>query len=238
MSTTMSLPKSNTLLASLTPEIQHAWFPRLKKVDLTVGAPIGRPGQVSEYVYFPVDCVIAVVNVMHDGSTVSTAMIGQEGMLGVDVFLGNGQASVTAVTQASGTAFRLPAADLAKAFNACSELRHTLLRYTLSLIRQMEQTSVCNRHHCIDQQLCRWILLSLDRLQTSTLTITQELISQLLGVRREGVSEAAVRLQRAGAIRYSRGKIQVLNRPLLEELSCGCYAKPAVPAPYSRGRAA
>lgn len=219
----ISLRQNNHLLAELNPGMPTAWFQQLKRVDLKVGTSIGQPRQATEFVYFPVDSIIALVNTMKDGSSVSTAMIGPEGMLGVDVILGNSTRTISAITQASGTAMRLPAAELAKQFEQCPLLRDTMLRFTLSLIHQMEQTSVCNRHHRIDQQLCRWILQSIDRLENNTLSITQELISRFLGVRREGVSEAVCRLQRAGAIACQRGRITVLRRDLLEEISCGCY---------------
>jgi len=195
----------------------------LKKVDLPLGSVVYDAGQHVEFVYFPIDCIISLLYVMLDGASAEISVVGNEGIVGIAVFMGGESTPSRAIVQSGGAAWRLPAADLRREFNQNPELRMLMLRYTQTLITQMAQTAVCNRHHSIDQQLCRWLLLSLDRLAHSELTMTQELIANMLGVRREGVTEAAGKLQKSGIIQYHRGKITVLDRPALEERCCECY---------------
>ncbi|NCO19776.1 MAG: Crp/Fnr family transcriptional regulator [Gammaproteobacteria bacterium] len=196
----------------------------MREVKLSLGEEVYAAGQDVKYVYFPVDSIISLLYVMLDGASAEISVVGREGIVGIAVFMGGESTPSRAVVQSAGTAYRLPAAELKRQFNADANFRVLMLRYTQALITQMAQTAVCNRHHTIDQQLCRWLLLSMDRLPTSQLTMTQELIANMLGVRREGVTEAAGKLQNAGVISYQRGKITVINRSKLEQLSCECYA--------------
>ena len=177
-----------------------------------------------QHVYFPVDAIVSLLYVLENGSSAEIAVVGNEGMVGVSLFMGGETAPSRAVVQSAGKCVRLSACKLKKEFDNSMPVMHLLLRYTQALITQMTQTAVCNRHHSLDQQLCRWLLLSMDRLTSSHLVMTQELIANMLGVRREGVTEAAGRLQKAGLISYSRGKIEVLDRPGLEARTCECYA--------------
>jgi CRP-like cAMP-binding protein len=175
------------------------------------------------HVYFPTDCIVSLLYVMESGASAEISVVGNEGVVGISLFMGGESTSSRAIVQSAGSAYRLAGQRIKDEFNLHGEMMLLLLRYTQSLITQMSQTAVCNRHHSIDQQLCRWLLLSLDRLSDNTLTMTQELIANMLGVRREGVTEAAGKLQRLGVIDYSRGHITVLDRPKLETLSCECY---------------
>jgi CRP-like cAMP-binding protein len=177
-----------------------------------------------EYVYFPIDCIVSLLYVMKDGASAEIAVVGSEGLVGISLFMGGETTPSRAVVQCAGYAFRLNAEIMKEEFARGAMLQQLLLRYTQALITQMSQTAVCNRHHAVEQQLCRWLLLRLDRLSTSELVTTQELIATMLGVRREGVTEAAGHLQDAGLIRYSRGHITVLDRPGLESKVCECYA--------------
>ncbi len=217
-------PERNDLLALLPERVKKRVFPLLREVNLPLGQEIYAAGQEEKHVYFPADCIVSLLYVMLDGHSAEISVVGREGIVGISVFMGGGSTPSQAVVQSAGTAYRLPAAELKREFNDDEGLRVLMLRYTQALITQMAQTAVCNRHHTIDQQLCRWLLLSLDRLPTNQLTMTQELIANMLGVRREGVTEAACRLQNLGVIRYQRGRITVLDRPRLEKLSCECYA--------------
>ncbi len=217
-------PERNDLLALLPERVKKRVFPLLREVNLPLGQEIYAAGQEEKHVYFPADCIVSLLYVMLDGHSAEISVVGREGIVGISVFMGGGSTPSQAVVQSAGTAYRLPAAELKREFNDDEGLRVLMLRYTQALITQMSQTAVCNRHHTIDQQLCRWLLLSLDRLPTNQLTMTQELIANMLGVRREGVTEAACRLQNLGVIRYQRGRITVLDRPRLEKLSCECYA--------------
>ncbi len=217
-------PTSNRLLAALPPQARERIFPRLKPLDLPLGHVVYEAGQRVRYVYFPTDCIISLLYVMLDGASAEISVVGKEGIAGIAVFMGGESTPSRAIVQSGGTVFRLAAAELRKEFNEHPEMRMLMLRYTQALITQMAQTAVCNRHHSIDQQLCRWLLLSLDRLPTAQLTMTQELIANMLGVRREGVTEAAGKLQNLGVITYRRGHISVIDRPRLEELCCECYA--------------
>lgn len=217
-------PIHNLLLAALPAHAHARLFPLLKRVDLPLGSVVYEAGQKVSQVYFPTDCIISLLYVMVDGDSAEISVVGREGIVGIAVFMGGQSTPSRALVQSAGTAYSLPAAELKKEFNTHPEMRMLMLRYTQALITQMAQTAVCNRHHTIDQQLCRWLLLSMDRLPTNELTMTQELIANMLGVRREGVTEAAGKLQKLGVIRYQRGHITVLDRPKLEELCCECYA--------------
>ena len=214
----------NHLLALLPKETKEHLYPMLREVELPLGEEVYAAGQEVKYVYFPADCIVSLLYVMLDGHSAEISVVGCEGIVGIAVFMGGESTPSRAVVQSAGTAYRLPAFELKKRFNADATFRVLMLRYTQALITQMAQTAVCNRHHTIDQQLCRWLLLSLDRLPTNQLTMTQELIANMLGVRREGVTEAAGKLQKAGAIHYQRGRITVLDREMVEERSCECYA--------------
>ncbi|MEE4295025.1 MAG: Crp/Fnr family transcriptional regulator, partial [Wenzhouxiangella sp.] len=204
-------------------EARERLFPLLKEVQLSLGEEVYAAGQEVTSVYFPIDCIISLLYVMIDGASAEISVVGREGIVGIAVFMGGESTPSRAIVQSAGRAYRLPAAELRREFNGDRALRMLLLRYTQSLITQMAQTAVCNRHHSIDQQLCRWLLLSLDCLENNELHMTQELIANMLGVRRESVTEAAGKLQNQGAIRYRRGHITVLNRALLEKLCCECY---------------
>ncbi|WP_449285742.1 Crp/Fnr family transcriptional regulator [Marinobacter sp. PE14] len=223
MSEASTKPEQNQLLAALSEPAKTRIFPRLKLVELKLGDVIYESGQPIEFVYFPTNCIISLLNVMIDGSSAEISVVGNEGMAGIAVFMGGESTPNRTIVQSEGFAYRMPAAELKTEFNNSSEVRVLTLRYTQALITQMSQTAVCNRHHTIDQQLCRWLLLSLDRLPCSRLNMTQELIANMLGVRREGVTEAAGKLQKLGIIEYQRGHITVLDRPQLEAHSCECY---------------
>ncbi len=209
---------------ALPPPERERLFPHLKLVEMPFGMVLYESGVVLRHIYFPVDSIVSLLYVLNNGASAEIAVVGNEGAVGVSLFLGGETTPSRAVVQSAGSAYRLSRARLKEEFNRHGQLLHVLLRYTQSLITQMAQTAVCNRHHALDQQLCRWLLLSLDRLDSNELRVTQELIASMIGVRREGVTEAAGRLQKLGVIRYSRGKITVLDRPRLEELSCECYA--------------
>ena len=217
-------PLQNHLLAALPPAIQQRLFPMLELVPLPLGKVLYESGDTMRYVYFPTDSIVSLLYVMESGASAEISVVGKDGIVGVSLFMGGESTSSRAVVQSAGSAYRLAGQKLKDEFNRHSELMQLLLRYTQSLITQMAQTAVCNRHHSIDQQLCRWLLLSLDRLPDNKLTMTQELIANMLGVRREGVTEAAGKLQKLGVIYYCRGHITVLDRSKLEALSCECYA--------------
>jgi len=217
-------PLQNHLLAALPPGVQERLFGHLEFEPMHLGRVLCESGDQMRHVYFPTDCIVSLLYVMENGSSAEISVVGNEGIVGVALFMGGGSTPSRAIVQSGGHAFRLSAQRLKDEFDRHGELLHLMLRYTQSLITQMAQTAVCNRHHSIDQQLCRWLLLSLDRLVGNQLTMTQELIANMLGVRREGVTEAAGRLQKLGIINYSRGVIQVLDRARLEKQSCECYA--------------
>lgn len=220
----MPNPIQNKLLNALSAERKNRLFPKLKLVELPLGKVIYDAGQSIVNVYFPTDSIISLLYVMEDGASAEISVVGNEGLVGIAVFMGGESTPNRAIVQSAGYAYKLPAAVLREEFNASQSMRVLLLRYTQTLIAQMAQTAVCNRHHTIDQQLCRWLLLSLDRLPSDSLTMTQELIANMLGVRREGVTEAAGKLQKQGVITYKRGHITVINREKLETLCCECYA--------------
>jgi CRP-like cAMP-binding protein len=216
-------PRQNHLLAALpTPESERL-YPHLELVPLQLGEVLYESGDQLQHVYFPVVSIVSLLYVMADGASAEIAVVGNEGIIGIAVFMGGETMPNRAVVQSAGHAYRLKGHILKEEFNRAGELQHLLLRYTQALITQMAQTAVCNRHHSLDQQLCRWLLLSLDRLQAPELAMTQELIANMLGVRREGVTEAAGKLQSAGLIHYSRGRITVIDRPRLEARACECY---------------
>lgn len=217
-------PDRNDLLAALMPEIKERIFPLLKRVELQLGEVIYEAAEPITEVYFPVDCIISLLYVTADGESAEICVVGHEGLVGTAVILGGQSTPSRAVVQSAGSAFALPARELKAEFDQHPGLRALMLRYMQALIIQMSQTAVCNRHHSIEQQLCRWLLLSLDRLSGNQVHMTQELIANMLGVRREGVTEAAHRLKEIGVIDYRRGHIRVLDRPRLEQLCCECYA--------------
>lgn len=216
-------PKLNRLLAALPQAQWESWLPNLERVSLPLGKVLYESGDVMRHVYFPTDAIVSLLYVMRGGASAEIAVVGNEGLVGVALFMGGGSTPSRAVVQSAGNAFRLRSDHMKTAFEAGGPVMHLLLRYTQALITQMAQTAVCNRHHSIDQQLCRWLLLSLDRLAGDELVMTQELIANMLGVRREGVTEGASRLQRASVIRYARGHITILDRAALERASCECY---------------
>jgi CRP-like cAMP-binding protein len=216
--------QQNTLLAALPEDIQLRLAPHLKPVDMPLGMVLYEPGDTLRHVHFPLDAIVSLLYVMENGASAEIAVVGNDGLIGVALFMGGHSTPSRAVVQSAGSALRMPGQDLMAEFNRHTEMQNLMLRYTQSLITQMAQTAVCNRHHTIDQQLCRWLLLSLDRLPGNHLVMTQELIANMLGVRREGVTEAAGKLQQQGIIEYHRGHIEVLDRPKLETLACECYA--------------
>jgi CRP-like cAMP-binding protein len=216
-------PKQNHLLNALPSTEYDRILPLLERVQMPLGEALYESGEELRYVYFPTDSIISLLYVMENGASAEIAVVGNEGIIGIALFMGGDTMPNRAVVQSAGYAYRLRGALMLKEFDLYGALLHLLLRYTQALITQMAQTAVCNRHHSVDQQLCRWLLLSLDRLHSNNLTMTQELIANMLGVRREGVTEAAGKLQRAGLIDYRRGHIEVLDRPGLEERVCECY---------------
>jgi CRP-like cAMP-binding protein len=217
------IPQQNHLLAALPASDYERLVPHLELIPLKLGEVLYEPGVQLRYVYFPTTSIVSLLYVMEDGASAEIAIVGNEGILGISLFMGGETTPSRAVVQSAGYGYRLKAQLLKDEFQRFGPMLHLLLRYTQALITQMAQTAVCNRHHSVDQQLCRWLLLSLDRLESNELSMTQELIANMLGVRREGVTEAAGKLQDAGLISYRRGRITVLDRPGLEERSCECY---------------
>ncbi|MFT7388451.1 MAG: CRP-like cAMP-binding protein [Candidatus Endobugula sp.] len=217
-------PQQNHLLATISKEIQDRLYPYLKLISLPLGKVLYESGDVMRHVYFPTNSIVSLIYVMEDGSSTEISVVGNDGMIGVALFMGGDSTPSRAVVQSAGYAYKMKTQDFKEEFNHHGEIMTLMLHYAQSLITQMTQTAACNRHHSIDQQLCRWLLLSLDRLQDNDLCMTQELIANMLGVRREGVTEAAGKLQKLGVIKYSRGHITVLDRDKLEALSCECYA--------------
>ena len=217
-------PRSNRLLAALPPAEWARWLPQLEATDMPLGQVLYESGRTLDHVYFPTTAIVSLLYVMENGASAEIAVVGREGLVGISLFMGGGSTPSRAVVQSAGRGFRLPAQAMKEEFNQAGPVMHLMLRYTQALITQMAQTAVCNRHHTLDQQLCRWLLLSLDRLPGNELQMTQELIANMLGVRREGVTSAALGLQHAGLIRYARGRISVLDRPGLEQRTCECYA--------------
>ena len=217
-------PKRNHLLAALPAAEYQRWLPHLEWVGMPLGQVLYEAGGTLAHVYFPTTAIISLLYVMENGASAEIAIVGNEGIVGISLFMGGESTPSRAVVQSAGAGFRLKANVMKDEFNRAGLVLHLLLRYTQALITQMTQTAVCNRHHTLDQQLCRWLLLSLDRLSGDEVVMTQELIANMLGVRREGVTEAALKLQEVGLIRYARGHITVLDRDRLQERSCECYA--------------
>ena len=217
-------PRENHILDALPAEERERLFPHLTLVEMPLGMILYEAGEALRHIYFPTDSIVSLLYVMKDGASAEIAVVGNEGAIGVSLFMGGETTPSRGIVQSAGSAYQLSGRRLKEEFERHGQLLHVLLRYTQSLITQMSQTAVCNRHHSIDQQLCRWLLLSLDRLPSNRLNMTQELIANMLGVRREGVTGAAGKLQDLGVIHYSRGRITVLDRPKLERLSCECYA--------------
>lgn len=214
----------NHLLAALPSDEWRHWLPQLERVSMPLGLVLYESGRTMTHVYFPIDSIVSLLYVMENGASAEIAVVGNEGVVGISLFMGGESTPSRAVVQSAGEGFRLRGSAVKEAFARSGPVMHLLLRYTQALITQMAQTAVCNRHHSLDQQLCRWLLLSMDRLQGNELVMTQELIGNMLGVRREGVTESALKLQRDGLIRYARGRITVLDRPGLEQRTCECYA--------------
>lgn len=217
-------PLTNQLLAAMPETEWERIAPLLEPVELPLGMVLYESGVRMNHVYFPVNAIVSLLYVMEDGASAEIAVVGNEGIVGIALFMGGESTPSRAVVQSAGMGYRLRSSDIKSEFNRSGPMMHLLLRYTQALITQMAQTALCNRHHSLDQQLCRWLLLSLDRLKSNELVMTQELISNMLGVRREGVTESALKLQRQGVISYSRGHIKVLDRPALEHRVCECYA--------------
>jgi CRP-like cAMP-binding protein len=218
------IPLRNHLLASLPKRDLDRLAPHLKLVSLSLGKALYESGIALRHVYFPVDSIVSLLYVLADGASAEIAVVGNDGVVGVSLFMGGQTTPSRAVVQSAGHAYRLKGAIFKSEFTRAGAMQHLLLRYTQALLTQMAQTAVCNRHHSLDQQLCRWLLVSLDRLPSNELAMTQDLIANMLGVRREGVNEAAGKLQEAGLIHYSRGHIRVLDRLGVEARTCECYA--------------
>ena len=218
-----SNPLTNDLLAALPETEWLSWQPQLEKVELKLGQVLYESGSTMYHVYFPTNAIVSLLYVMENGASAEIAVVGHEGVVGISIFMGGGSTPSRAVVQSAGWGFRLRSAAIKEAFERSSPVMHLLLRYTQAIITQMAQTAVCNRHHRLDQQLCRWLLLSLDRLTGDEVIMTQELIANMLGVRREGVTESALSLQKAGLISYARGHIRVLDRAGLKARTCECY---------------
>ncbi len=216
-------PKVNQLLASLPPDEWARWEPRLEWTDLSLGQVLYESSNLQSHVYFPTTAIVSLLYVMENGASAEIAVVGNEGVVGISLFMGGETTPCRAVVQSAGQGYRLKGQAIKEEFDRSGPVLHLMLRYTQALITQMAQTAVCNRHHSLDQQLCRWLLLSMDRLRGNELIMTQELIANMLGVRREGVTEAALKLQKVGLIRYSRGHITVLDREGLEKRTCECY---------------
>ncbi len=220
----MPAPEQNHLLEALPATDRKRLLPHLSLVTLAQGAVLYEAGHTQRYIYFPVDAIATLLYVLKNGSSAQIAVVGNDGAIGVALFMGGATMTNRAIVHSGGRAYRLPRKRLEEELARHGGMLHVLLRYTQALITQMAQTAVCNRHHSVDQQLCRWLLLTLDRLESDTLVMTQESIANMLGVRREGVTEAAGKLQRAGVIEYRRGRIKVLDRKRVEAMSCECYS--------------
>src|SRR5579864_5244090 len=217
-------PQQNHLLAALSAAERKRIFPQLQLVEMPLGKVLYESGDILRHVYFPIDSIVSLLYVLSDGASAEISVVGNEGLIGIALFMGGETTPSRAIVQSAGHAYRLIGQQLKGEFHRNGEMQLLLLRYTQALITQMAQTAVCNRLHSVDQQLCRWLLLSLDRLPTNQLSMTQELMANMLGVRREGITIAAAKLQKLGVIRYSRGSVAILDRPRLEEMCCECYA--------------
>ena len=217
-------PQQNHLLAALSPAEHDRLTPHLELISLPLSTVLYEAGDRLGHVYFPTDSIVSLLYVLEDGESAEIAVVGNEGLVGIALIMGGETTPSRAIVQSAGYAYRLIGRRFKDEFHRNGGMQLLMLRYTQALLTQMGQTAVCNRHHSVDQQLCRWLLLSLDRLSCNELTMTQELIANMLGVRREGVTEAAGKLQKLGVIDYTRGKITVRDRPKLEQLCCECYA--------------
>jgi CRP-like cAMP-binding protein len=217
-------PRHNHLLAALPDDQWQRWLPNLEHVNMPLGEVLYEAGSTLGHVYFPTTAIVSLLYVMQNGESAEIAVVGNEGVVGVSLFMGGDSTSSRARVQSAGGCFRLTAELMKEEFYRAGPVLHLLLRYTQALITQMVQTAACNRHHSLDQQLCRWLLLSLDRLQGTEMVMTQELIANMLGVPRQGATEGALKLHDAGLIDYTRGRIQVLDREGLEKRTCECYA--------------
>jgi len=217
-------PKHNHLLAALPPDQWQRWLPHLEHIDMPLGQVLYEPGSTLSHVYFPTTAIVSLLYVMKNGESAEIAVVGNEGVVGVSLFMGGDSTPSRAVVQSAGGGFRLTAELMKEEFYRGGPVLHLLLRYTQALITQMVQTAACNRHHSLDQQLCRWLLLSLDRLQGTDMVMTQQLIANMMGVSREGATAGALELQNAGLIDYTQGRIRVLDRQGLEKRTCECYA--------------
>ncbi len=215
--------KLNRLLAALPDAQLKSWLPHLQFWDMPLGEVLYESGKAEHFVYFPTSAIVSLLYVMKNGDSAEIAVVGNEGIVGISLFMGGNTTPSRAVVQSGGKGYRLKAQYMKDEFDKAGPVTNLLLRYTQALITQMSQTAVCNRHHSLDEQLCRWLLLSLDRLPGNELVMTQELIANMLGVRRVGVTEAALKVQDAGLISYARGRIKVLDRIGLEKRSCECY---------------
>jgi CRP-like cAMP-binding protein len=224
MPTSLRNPLQNHLLAAFPAPERERLFSQLQLVPMPLGMVLYESGDALRYVYFPTNCIVSLLYVLADGASAEISVVGNEGLIGIALFMGGETTPSRAIVQSAGFAYRLNGQALKAEFHRHGEVQLLLLRYTQALITQMAQTAVCNRHHSVDQQLCRWLLLSLDRLSSNKLVMTQELIANMLGVRREGVTEAAGKLDKLDIIRYARGRITVLNRPALEQRCCECYS--------------
>jgi CRP-like cAMP-binding protein len=222
--TAVHTPRLNHLLEAFSPAAQLRIYPHLRLTEMPLGRVLYESGDALRDVYFPTDCIISLLYVLEDGASAEISVVGNEGLIGIALFMGGETTPSRAIVQSAGHAYKLAGQLIKDEFHRDGDSQLLLLRYTQALITQMAQTAVCNRHHSLEQQLCRWLLLSLDRLSSTQLTMTQELIANMLGVRREGVTGAAGKLQKLGVIRYHRGQIEVLDRPKLESLCCECYA--------------
>jgi CRP-like cAMP-binding protein len=229
---TKVLKDQNYLFHSIPSEEWERLLPLIEPVDLPLGKVLYEPGMKMSHVYFPTTAIVSLLYALENGSSAEIAIVGNEGIVGISIFMGGESTSSRAVVQSAGKGYRIKSSVILAEFNRGGPLLHLFLRYTQALITQMSQTAVCNRHHTLDQQFCRWLLLSLDRLTSNELVMTQELIANMLGVRREGVTEAALKVQKAGFIKYSRGHITILDRVGLERRTCECYQ--VVKDEYSR----
>lgn len=229
---TKLLKDRNYLFHSIPEKEWGSLLPYIEQVTLPLGKVLYEPGVKMDNVYFPSSAIISLLYALENGSTAEIAVVGNEGIVGISIFMGGESTSSRAVVQSAGIGYRIPSRIILNEFNNAGPVMHLLLRYTQALITQMSQTAVCNRHHSLDQQFCRWLLLSLDRLTSNQLKMTQELIANMLGVRREGITEAALKVQKAGFIKYTRGHITILDRTGLENRTCECYA--VVKAEYDR----
>lgn len=221
---TKPLKDRNFLFHSIPPAEWEKLIPHIEAIDLPLGKVLYEPGSKMSHVYFPSSAIVSLLYALENGSSAEIAVVGNEGVVGISIFMGGESTSSRAVVQSAGKGYRIKSTIILEEFNRSGALMHLLLRYTQALITQMSQTAVCNRHHTLDQQFCRWLLLSLDRLTTNELVMTQELIANMLGVRREGVTEAALKVQKAGLIKYTRGHITILDRLGLEQRTCECYS--------------